>query len=458
MKQYVLVLILILSLSCLGQTNSLVKLPWDKERVNKANAGDPDAQAYIGTCYFFGDDGVVENNAEAIKWFQKSYKGGSPYGKYYLGLAYLNGYGIKLDKIKGRNLTDAASAEIEQRAKRGDAEAQYYLGQLYEYEADDIHTALKYYEMASKHDYYPAQLAAAAIYQEIEGEYSRKAFEIFKKGIELKSPIAQYQFAKYYINGIEVEQSIEKGINLYLESANNNYGLAQAQIGKYYEDGYGVERNIEEAIKWYKKASEHNIYSAQFQLACLYRDGYGVDRNYELALKYMKLAAKHEVSKAIESYELLQNKGAAFYNSLPKRLNFSSCELTENDPFFNINIGGNFNEAPYEFQVAYLKNFKREKVREWGEIVAMKVANHIVEIGFSEEQIKYSQGNDPSIYQTYTIRYSKGKLRLLKYPHCDYFILNDSLIAMCWSNGVQIGDKRLIVSYNNGEMIVIDNQ
>ena len=260
MKQYVLVLILILSLSCLGQTNSLVKLPWDKERVNKANAGDPDAQAYIGTCYFFGDDGVVENNAEAVKWFQKSYKGGSPYGKYYLGLAYLNGYGIKLDKIKGRNLTDAASAEIEQRAKRGDAEAQYYLGQLYEYEADDIHTALKYYEMASNHDYYPAQLAAAAIYQEIEGEYSRKAFEIFKKGIELKSPIAQYQFAKYYINGIEVEQSIEKGINLYFESANNNYGLAQAQIGKYYEDGYGVERNIEEAIKWYKKASEHNIY------------------------------------------------------------------------------------------------------------------------------------------------------------------------------------------------------
>ena len=60
----ILFLFNIISASAVPKQSPKLKLPWDKERVTLAQKGDPDAQAYVGWCYYMGEDGVKENNYE----------------------------------------------------------------------------------------------------------------------------------------------------------------------------------------------------------------------------------------------------------------------------------------------------------------------------------------------------------------------------------------------------------
>lgn len=317
--------------------------------------------------------------------------------------------------------------------------------------------ALNWYKLSAEQNYLPSFYKLGDTYIELYGPNSKGAHEWYIKAMENNSPVGQYECAKYYMEGLGVEQSTEKAVELYFLSAKAGYPLSEAQIGKYYEDGSnGLPLDINEAIKWYKKAAEHDIYGPLYQLACIYRDGYGVDRNYNLALKYMKKAAEHNQQKAKDGYKELQKKGAAYYNSLPKRINIEDCLIKDyEDPFMDVFLGVNQNLLPLEDQRVLAQEFKIEKIRQWGKERAEKVAKHMVEIGFSEDQVKFSQGNNPLIFKTQTVHFPDGELRIIEYPHCIYYFLHDKLIAMLWDNGMQIGDKRAIRTYK-GDIVITE--
>ena len=91
----------------------------------RAEAGDAEAQLQMGMRYATGD-GVVQNDKEAAKWFERAAKQGLAEAQYEYGLALLNGRGVVQDY-------QAAFKWIEKPALRGHAKAQFSLGELYRY-------------------------------------------------------------------------------------------------------------------------------------------------------------------------------------------------------------------------------------------------------------------------------------------------------------------------------------
>ena len=66
---------------------------WD-ELVKMANKGDTKAQITIGQFYYYGENGIEQDYAEAFKWYKKAADAGSSVGEYRVGFCYQKGQGV----------------------------------------------------------------------------------------------------------------------------------------------------------------------------------------------------------------------------------------------------------------------------------------------------------------------------------------------------------------------------
>ena len=85
--------------SCFGQAEVTVvtSTPMSLlEIIQKANGGDASTQFALGEFYFFGE-GVVQNHAEAVKWWRKAAEQGYAEAQHNLGVCYYNGDGVGQD-------------------------------------------------------------------------------------------------------------------------------------------------------------------------------------------------------------------------------------------------------------------------------------------------------------------------------------------------------------------------
>lgn len=157
----------------------------DDKDVNRylkaAEQGNADAQFNLGVMYQDGK-GVQQDDAEAVKWFHKAAEKKHPYAQTWLGWMYENGKGVPqndaeaiklyskaveqghmdaqkfLDKLKAKGIIEdvpwkgAASTQyFRESAEKGDAYAQYKLGEMYrkgEGVPKDDAEAIKWYHKA----------------------------------------------------------------------------------------------------------------------------------------------------------------------------------------------------------------------------------------------------------------------------------------------------------------------
>ncbi|HWQ94008.1 MAG TPA: tetratricopeptide repeat protein [Gammaproteobacteria bacterium] len=92
--------------------------------IKQAEAGDADAANTVGFQYGNGLS-VMQNDAEALKWYRKAAELGSEEGMYNLAGVHENGYGVKQDYQE-------AVKWYRKAAERGHAGAHYALARLYE--------------------------------------------------------------------------------------------------------------------------------------------------------------------------------------------------------------------------------------------------------------------------------------------------------------------------------------
>ena len=92
--------------------------------IKQAEAGDADAANTVGFQYGNGLS-VMQNDAEALKWYRKAAELGSEKGMYHLAGVYENGYGVKQDY-------QAAIKWYRKAAERGHVPAHHSLARLYE--------------------------------------------------------------------------------------------------------------------------------------------------------------------------------------------------------------------------------------------------------------------------------------------------------------------------------------
>ena len=79
------------------------------------------------------------------------------------------------------------------------------------------------------------------------------------------------------------DKDYKKAISLLRRPANCGYPLAQFNVAVMYDEGLGVDRDDKEALFWYTKAAAQGYANAQANLGQMYSTGQGVRVDYQKA-------------------------------------------------------------------------------------------------------------------------------------------------------------------------------
>ncbi|MGI9251474.1 MAG: tetratricopeptide repeat protein [Pseudohongiellaceae bacterium] len=92
--------------------------------LRSAEQGDVYAQLLLGVIYDDGEEGVPENNAEAVRWYKLAAEQGSVEAQIILGLMYDDGDGVPENDVEAMHWYRMA-------AEQGNADAQFMLATMY---------------------------------------------------------------------------------------------------------------------------------------------------------------------------------------------------------------------------------------------------------------------------------------------------------------------------------------
>jgi uncharacterized protein len=144
-------------------------------------------------------------------------------------------------------------------ADKGNAEAQFLLGDMY-----------------SKGDGAPQNLA--------------EAIKWHRKAADQGHPEAQFRLGFIYVEGVGVSQDYAEGVSWYRKAAEHGDADAQLKLGYMYSDGQGVPQDYAEAVKWSRKAAVQGSAYAQWLLGTMYSEGRGAPADFVEAHKWFDLA------------------------------------------------------------------------------------------------------------------------------------------------------------------------
>ena len=83
----------------------------------QAEKGDAQSQSDLGRAFYFGNLGVAEDHAEAVKWYRKAAEQNLALAQYNLGLCYVNGDGVAKNYVEGYKWWRLAAAQRQENAK-----------------------------------------------------------------------------------------------------------------------------------------------------------------------------------------------------------------------------------------------------------------------------------------------------------------------------------------------------
>ena len=198
-------------------------------------------------------------------------------------------------------------------AERGDATAQYNMGQAYRlgYGVDkDYKEAAKWYRMAAEQGDADAQYLLGSLYANGLGvaQDTIEAIEWYRLSAEQGNAHALYYMGQAYRLGYGVDKDNKEAARCYRLSAEKGLVISQCLLGLMYITGTGVDKDPVEAMKWYKNAAEQGDRFSQVQMGRLYELGIGVQMDTKEALKWYRMAADQDDEEAQEKVKKLENE------------------------------------------------------------------------------------------------------------------------------------------------------
>jgi hypothetical protein len=158
---------------------------------------------------------------------------------------------------------DYATAIKEYRplAERGNAEAQYRIGRMYEFGQG-----------------YPQDKAQGIAW--------------IRKAAAQNHADAQQELGVIYATGDGVQQDDVQAVAWFRKAAMQGDAMAQYNLGLLYAKGQGIEKDYAQAIAWWRKSAAQGNEDAQFKLGVVYHTGQGVAKDEVLALANATIAAR----------------------------------------------------------------------------------------------------------------------------------------------------------------------
>lgn len=175
------------------------------------------------------------------------------------------------------------------KANAGDAEAQYKIGNMYNF-GDGV-----------RRDY-----AQALVW--------------YRKGAEQGDPKSEFQFGGLYHLGHGVPQDDAQGFAWIMKAAEQGHTDAEFFISTCYGEGWGVAKDNTQEMAWLRKGAEQGHFNSQLFLGRAYAAGIdGVPVDYAEAYFWLDLAASGEVTRK-ERKETLKRRDEAESRLTPAEL------------------------------------------------------------------------------------------------------------------------------------------
>lgn len=267
-----------------------------------AEQGHAQAQCEIGVNYSLGL-GVKQDLNQALIWYRKAADQEYGNGFRLLALAYEMGEGVEKNTQTAEELYRRAFPLIEKLADTGDVVAERNLGWMYLFGSGvdlDKPKARALFKKAALKGDSASQYRFAHMCVVGEGgpvdtaEALRWAFQSEEQGLAE----AQMLIASMYDLGIFLQKDEHQSFKFSQKAAQQNYSIGLCSVGYCYEYGKGTEQNLEKAFKLYSQALENGYYLAWCYLGVMYWKGKFVDKDEKKAFDYFIKAAEFDEPSA----------------------------------------------------------------------------------------------------------------------------------------------------------------
>lgn len=280
-----------------------------------AKGNHPEAQVALGQCYLEGK-GVAKDENKAISWFTECAQRGNVEAMYQLATLFLT-------PGAHQNLDEAQSL-LQTAAQNGHALSMLTLGKLYHEGtliSKDDSKALYWYSQANSHNFPEAQYELAMLLLNESWQTNEDPIQLLNKAAEHDYVPAQLALAKMYQDGQKVPRNEASAFGWYLRAAKMADPEAYYQIGLSFVHGQLKQpQNRDLGVDYLKQAAELNYMPAQYALANLYLDGNAVLVDRQQAMDYLMHAANAgwidaqlKLAQALIEFSLPQYDKAAFH-------------------------------------------------------------------------------------------------------------------------------------------------
>ena len=166
----------------------------------------------------------------------------------------------------------------------------------------DYVTAMKEYRPLAERGNAEAQYRVGRMYEFGQGVPQDKAKGIawVRKAAEQNHADAQQELGVVYATGDGVKQDDVQAVEWFRKAATQGDATAQYNLGLLYAKGQGVQKDYAEAITWWRKAAAQGNADAQFKLGVVYHTGQGVAKDEVLALANATIAARNGDKENVE--------------------------------------------------------------------------------------------------------------------------------------------------------------
>ena len=253
-----------------------------------ATQGKALGQFNLGARYYFGD-GIAQDYAAALHWFQLSAAQGNSWGETGVGGINYFGHGVSPDYAIALHWYQLAAAQGNQWGQLGVGAIYYYgygVPQSYA-------TAMQWYLLAAAQGNSLAESNIGGMYA--LGHGVTQDYGIAAQWLRLAAaqgnPWGEDYLAGLYAFGKGVPEDDAQALNLYQLSAAQGNPAAQNNIGLIYFFGHGVTQDYGTALHWFQLSAAQNFPAAEDNLGYMYEHGTGVPKDEAAAQHWYGLAA-----------------------------------------------------------------------------------------------------------------------------------------------------------------------
>lgn len=237
---------------------------------------------------------------KALEFYKKAADMGNAEAMYYIANIYYNEDYDEYDAEK-------SATWIKKSAEAGYAEAMGDLGLMYECGEgveENLQSAKEWYIRGSKLGDSNSMNNLGSLY-ESEADYSL-AINWYQKAADCGNDEAMKNLGMMYSYGKGVEENNDIARKWWIKAANAGNTTAMSFLGLIYELGTGVNQNLQTAIDWYTKGAQLGNADCMNSLGNIYRK----QENYLLAMEWYTKAVNAED----ENSDAMNSLGLMYYN------------------------------------------------------------------------------------------------------------------------------------------------